>query len=137
MSRTLHDDITADTESTILDETTGFAESVTFIPKSGPRRTVVMLIERPDENFNEGQPGLVSVERAFCLCLRDATNATKGGIDRPQIGDSILLSTASDPKQQPFAWTGESTEVLRGSWVLHFSRDVIYRQGGSDQSGSR
>jgi hypothetical protein len=137
MSRTLNEDITADTESTVLDELTGFAESVTYVPKNGPQRTVVMLVERPDENFSEGQPGLVSVERAFCLCLRDSNNATKGGVDKPQIGDGIMLPVASDPKQQLWAWTGEASEVLHGSWVLHFSRDVIFRQGGSEQTGSR
>lgn len=132
---TLREQIAEDLENVFLN-TDDFADSVTYCPKTGEVRTVVMLVDRR-RDFREDAQGLTHVEIAECRCLRDPTNATKGGVDNPQIGDSVLLPASEDAEQRKFSYSGIVTDISASDWVLHFSRDVIYRQGGSDQSGSR
>lgn len=129
---TLREQIAEDLESVFLN-TDDFADSVTFYPKNGTPRTVVMLVD-VRRDFRESEPGLVTVEVAECRCLRDPNNASKGGVDNPQIGDGILLSTEADPSQRKFGYVGIATEISASDWVLHFSRDVLFRQGGGQQS---
>lgn len=135
MGRTLQEDMASDDENCVLETESGFAETVTYVPKGGPSRQVVMVIDRRSD-FRSNEQGLSDIEIAECFCLRNAASVAKGGINAPQIGDGILLSATVDPTQRPFAYTGVATDVTHSSWVLHFSRDVIYRQGGSEQTGS-
>lgn len=132
---TLREQIADDLETVFLN-TDDFACAVAYTPKAGQPRSVVMCIDRR-RSFRDDVSGLTNVEIAECRCLRDASNATRGGIATPQIGDTILLPQTEDPEQRPFAYAGIADDLSPNDWVLHFTRDIIFRQGGSDQTGKR
>ena len=114
-----------------------FGDSVTYFPKGGGSRSLVVNVARRRRDFREEGGNLVAVEVIECRVLRDEADATHGGINNPQIGDGLLLAAAEDAEQRRFTYLGVADSVSSIDWLLHFSRDVIFRQGGSDQSGSR
>lgn len=114
-----------------------FGDSVTYFPKGGGSRALTLNVARRRRDFREESGNLVAVEVIECRCLRDETDATHGGINSPQIGDGLLLAVAEDAEQRKFTYLGVADGINTTDWLLHFSRDVIFRQGGSEQTGSR
>lgn len=108
-----------------------FGSTVTYIPLSGASRDITARVS-VRRDFREQGGNLLAVEILELKCSRDAN-----GILCPKIGDGIKRGAEIDQDQRPFVYTGVSRDAIDSTWTLVFSRDVIFRQGGSEQTGTR
>ena len=110
-------------------DTDSEADTVTFVPKDGSPRSVVVVAEEVGRAEDSSGFGIKSTLDVFCG--RDATHA-KGGIDNPKPGDAILFGTDLDPLQEQYFYTGNVIEKIDSyAWVLEFQRIEIVQVGGN------
>lgn len=102
-------------------------EECTYFPKSGGSRSLTAAVDEMG-TFETNAQGRDSEEVIRVYVLRDADDATYGGIDNPQIGDAFHIDR--DPDDRVFTWKGERRDVSRHSWVLMFHRRLPYSRGG-------
>jgi len=123
----LRDLITADAGTVFL-RTDDFAESCTFLPKTGGERPVIASCEQETKLIElDGETKLI--DELWVHCLRDKDHATYGGIDRPEIGDQLLRGATADPEQRPYGFTGDIEHTDAASWDLRFERAALHRVG--------
>lgn len=118
---TLREQMATDLQSVL--NTDDFAETFTYIPKSGPSRSVIGDVVR--EVVEEERRGyMVRVERADVTVTRNESSDL-GGINRPLRGDKIVCSDGAE-----FTWNERITSIDSAAWVLHFERENMTKQGG-------
>lgn len=103
-----------------------FADEVEFTPHAGGgTRTITVAIEYDQEVGNE-EFVEKDQERIWVKCLKEES-AAKGGIGRPQLGDT--LKRQNDRYPAPFSYQGEVRDETPHSWVLLFARNRPGRYG--------
>ena len=126
---TLKDLIASDRDAVLLNSDE-FAETVTYYPTGGsPRNVVAVVQERGVYTESSDEAKFQRFIAAFVG--RDPTNATKGGIDEPRLGDYIKRSDGSK-----YGFTGDIENIHDSSWWLTFVKNDALRHG-LDQKGSR
>ncbi len=112
---------------TVFGKTGHFSEDVTYRPAAGgAARTVTgpCVIEKLDDEFTAA--GEDEREQLWFQCARDPAG-DRGGIDRPELGDSIIRAT--DPPDSPWTYQGKTQNETDHSWQLLFARNRPRRYG--------
>lgn len=65
--------------------------------------------------------------RAFVL--RDAADATYGGIDTPEVGDGLRPERV--PSGAGYSWIGQVEDATEYGWALVFERVLPHQLGGN------
>jgi hypothetical protein len=130
---TLREQIEADVGDVFLN-TDDFAETCTYLPKSGGARSIVVVCEEEKQRVDDGaKVWLVTTLHVFCS--RD----TSEGIDAPQLGESICRENDHLPDGTPdptklFSYQGndeEADDTTATSWTLIFERNRLIETGGN------
>jgi hypothetical protein len=101
--------------STWFLNTSHFAETITFVPANGQRRSISAVVT-PREALDEaGQ--LLSHEDAIEVTV---ANSATTGITAPRKGDGVVLSGGD--AAFPYRWNGTTPEDLDGMITLEFIR---------------
>jgi hypothetical protein len=96
-----------------------FSEVVAFYPSAGAARSVTGIVQTNRGRQND-EPAETDVERLWLHCGRDESHV-KGGIERPEIGDTLVLD--SDPAgRERWAFTGEVEDQTAYAHRLRFER---------------
>lgn len=116
----------------VLQNTSDFAETLEYRPVDGSSRTITASCKQ-ERDYSSVDNTDEQVEVLLVRCSRaKATDASTGdvvGIDRPLVGDRVLLQTETEPRF-PFAFTGLIQDQDEYRWTLRFERRAIARQGG-------
>ena len=105
--------------------TNDFAEPATYYPVGGIARLVQVVVDN-QASFPEQAAGLVSQQALDVFVSRSATT----GIDNPQLGDGLKLSTDA----AGVGWSyQEKLEGDEHSFTLRFVRTVLEQVGGTRQ----
>lgn len=106
-----------------------FAELVVFTPVDGsqPREITVSIRKRVSKQ--ESDVTQTTQDEYEVLIGRDASDATRGGVEVLQVNDRIKRSHARDPSDIPLIFTGELTEEHQHSMVGVFVRSKRVAQG--------
>jgi len=115
MSRTFADDLAADLANTFLNANE-FGETVTFVPKHGPARSITVAVQYSGQSREQAHVEILEV-----LVARDEA-ATPGGIARPLVGDQIRRSATNDhdASRRPYTFSGEIIEDTPQAWMFRF-----------------
>jgi hypothetical protein len=117
VTRTLKELITADVVFVFLNEDQ-FASVDSYTPLGGTARDVIGVAEElVDAELDQETGDETHTER-----IRYWTSRLQAddGIDDPQIGDQLVLS--SDPDSAPYTFSGEIPERDADSWWVMFER---------------
>lgn len=103
-----------------------FGEAVVYQPHQGPARNITALVKR-DEALRDTANATESAEVVSLTVLRDASESTYGGIDAPDVKDTIKLS--ADPENRRFSFTGNVQRKTNHGWTLEFKATRKKRAG--------
>lgn len=111
-----------------------FGESVTFVPKSGPQRTITAIIEHHrGSDIDDDEVGEHRTDRLEVTCLKDASHASYPGIATIKRGDALRL-TADSPGDGAWAWSGQIEDEGPAWWALVFQRMGKTRYGPNERA---
>ncbi len=130
---TLREQIQADVGDVLLN-TDDFAESCTYLPKSGDARSIVAVVEEGGIEADE-MSGVQLVSTVTVFVSRDETT----GIDAPQLGEQLCresdhLADGSPDPLKLYSYSGivdESDDAMAASWTLVFTRKRPFEKGGN------
>ena len=120
------DDIASDLEELLDDEELG--ETFTYTPANGPARQITGHVVRP--GFSKDDKGTHADRKrlAEVTVLRDASNATRGGIDQPKRGDEITFADGA-----VFRWTEEIKHRDSAGWTLIYQLSATTTLGKTNR----
>lgn len=95
-----------------------FGESVTYTPAGGVARSIDVFIEAEEQLQITDIDTEMSEETIKVKCSKDATT----GINRPNIGDTIVRDVTADEDTRPFLFEGDYDQESRDHWQLMFRR---------------
>lgn len=123
---TLKGQIASDVSSGgIFFNTSDFAEAATYYPKGGAARAIVVIIDN-QASFPEQNSGLASSQSIDVMVSKSESD----GIDNPQLGDGLRISTNNTGEGWAYQETIEGDEHAH---VLRFVRMKLEHIGGTRQ----
>ncbi len=129
---TLREQIQADVGGVLLN-TDDFGETCTYLPKDGPARSIVAIVEESGELLDDSG-GVVFADSAHVFVSRDSTD----GINAPQLGEQFwrehdhLADGSGDPGKAYSFWSKEeSDDATASGWTLIFGRKRPFEKGGN------
>lgn len=125
---TLRDLIASDAANVVLN-TRDLAETVTYQPAAGASRSVVVVVDAAQTADLDEDGGELQMETIHVTCMRDKDHA-RGGIDAPQLGDTIKRVASVEPDTRPYQYADEKLFIEPSYWTLVFWRYKQTSQGG-------
>src|SRR5688572_6304676 len=90
-----------------------FGETVRYTPKNGSARNITVIVDEDGEgDLSEAARSLSFTEQVSVFALRDKDNATYGGINTPQPGDTITLDVGL-ATERSYSFTGRRSRSDR------------------------
>jgi len=99
-----------------------FAEWVTYYPKKGPSREILVKIQSPGQQEQRPTRNEVSEyeDEQLHVTLGKDEGHEKGGVERPAIGDAFVRE--GEEHLDRFVFEGDVVRSTPMSWTLKFSR---------------
>jgi hypothetical protein len=102
-----------------------FGEPVTYTPYQGVGRSLTGIVNRDVAARSES--GAEQSEILTITVLRDALDATYGGIDNPQPHDTLVIP--GDPEGKTFRFSGNIFDKSLYGWRIEFTSSKRLQRG--------
>lgn len=97
-----------------------FEEVITYLPHGGVARTIRAIVTVRGQ-FTSGEMMQINDQTIEVEVSSDQSDATTGGVTKPQKKDAIIRTGISDTTR--YAWTGAILDgTTKDNWVLEFER---------------
>lgn len=111
-------DLVLETKKAFHFNTDFYAETVSYTPHGGSARSINVHIVEQDDLDIENVDTETDTKQITVKCLKDGTL----GIDKPNLGDTIVRLSSSDLDSSAYYFSGEIDAESIDSWRLTFKR---------------